>query len=136
MPLNRELLAKAKAALTKSAEKPGDDDASKAKKKEDPYKRDLPGYMKPETPPATSSEKPSTPSAQPTPEQPWTPEQLLQFARMGLNPKRLQFMQSLAGLRKGMNLESDLLDRALQGKLNQFGDEDSVLGGMPLGQFA
>jgi len=126
MPLDRELLAKAKAAFAKSAGEPGDEDKDMI----GDYKKQIAEAKTPGTTAAAPKQE------APTPEQPWTPEQLLQFARMGLNPKRLQFMQSLAGLRKGMNLESELLDRALRGKLNQFGDEDSVLGGMPLGQFA
>ena len=38
-----------------------------------------------------------------------------QFERFGLDPERLQFMKTLANLRRGMNLEQDLFNRALSG---------------------
>jgi hypothetical protein len=50
------------------------------------------------------------------PEPEFTPEELRQFARFGLDPKRLRFMNTLAQLRKGLMLEQELMDKSLQGK--------------------
>ena len=50
-----------------------------------------------------------------TPEATFNPEEQRQFARFGLDPQRLQFLNTLANFRKGMNLEQGLVGRALQG---------------------
>lgn len=67
------------------------------------------------------------------PEEPtFAPHEQRQFARLGLDPKRLHFLKVLAGFRKGMNLEDELLDRALSGQRREFSDVEE----MPLGQYA
>ena len=40
-----------------------------------------------------------------------------QFARYGLDPDRLKFLQSLSNLRQGMNLDRKMFQQALSGKL-------------------
>lgn len=47
----------------------------------------------------------------------FTPHEQRMFARHGLDPQRLSFMKTLSGFRKGMELESRLLDEALGGRL-------------------
>ena len=50
-------------------------------------------------------------AAEPT----FDPSEKRQFARFGLDPERLQFMRTLSNLRRGMNLEQDLFNRAMSG---------------------
>ena len=52
------------------------------------------------------------------------PVERMQFARHGLDPDRLRFVQSLGRLRQGMNLEQKLFQQALSGNL-----PPAVLGG-------
>jgi hypothetical protein len=68
-----------------------------------------------------------------TPPKPATfsPEELVGFQRMGLDPRRLRFLQTLSGLMKGMNLEQELMDRALSGQRRRFSPTD-----VPLGEYA
>ena len=47
----------------------------------------------------------------------FTPFEHRMFARHGLDPKRLSFLKTLSGLRKGMDLENRLLGDALGGRL-------------------
>lgn len=55
---------------------------------------------------------------------PFSAQEREQFARFGMDPDRLRFMQSLSGLRQGMNLEKKLFEQAMSGSLPA-----SVLGG-------
>lgn len=73
-----------------------------------------------------------TPGAGPAAQPMWAPFERRQFTRLGLSPERLNFLQTLAGLRKGMNLESELLDKALRGRVGEFEDVEEL----PLGQYA
>jgi hypothetical protein len=52
------------------------------------------------------------------------PTERMQFARHGLDPERLKFMQTLSNLRSGMNLEQKMFQQAMAGKLPA-----NVLGG-------
>ena len=47
----------------------------------------------------------------------FSPQEQGQFARHGLDPDRLKFMQTLGRLRQGMNLENKLFQQALSGQL-------------------
>lgn len=47
---------------------------------------------------------------------PFAPGEQRMFARHGLDPQRLRFLKTLGGFRKGMELESRLLDEALGGQ--------------------
>lgn len=62
----------------------------------------------------------------------WSPFEHRQFTRLGMDPGRLNFFQALSGLRKGMNLENELLDRALSGQRQEFSDVDEL----PLGKYS
>ncbi len=53
------------------------------------------------------------PAAAPAPT--FSPSEHRQFARFGLDPRRLRFLNTLADFRRGMNLERDLFGRALTG---------------------
>jgi hypothetical protein len=65
----------------------------------------------PSKPPASSGGLPSfSPAA-------FSPTEETQFARHGLNPERLKFIQTLSNLRQGMNLDRKLFEQALAGKL-------------------
>jgi len=55
---------------------------------------------------------------------PFSSEERQQFARHGLDPDRLKFMQTLGRLRQGMNLEDQLMGKAMSGRL-----PPDVLGG-------
>lgn len=62
----------------------------------------------------------------------YSPQERRQFARHGMDPENLRFIQSLSRMRQGMNLESKLLQQALSGKLpadvmGGGGDEESDL---------
>jgi hypothetical protein len=50
------------------------------------------------------------------PEETFNPAEQRQFARFGMDPKRLKFMNTLAHFRKGLNMERDLFSSALKGK--------------------
>lgn len=81
----------------------------------------------------TELQKLITPAEGATPAMPtWSPDEHRQFTRLGLSPERLHFFQTLAGLRKGMGLESELLDRALSGQRQEFSDVEDL----PVGQYA
>jgi len=47
----------------------------------------------------------------------FSPGETRQFARHGLDPERLRFIQTLSNLRQGMNLDRKLFEQALAGKL-------------------
>jgi len=67
------------------------------------------------------SEDDPQPAGEPQPEgEPqsgYSPEELRQFHRFGIDPSRLRFMQSLSQFRQGMNLDKKLFQQALSGKL-------------------
>ena len=60
---------------------------------------------------ALEARKARTPAPAPT----FDPGEQRQFARFGLDPRRLQFLNTLASFRRGLNLEQDLVGRALKG---------------------
>ncbi len=60
---------------------------------------------------ALESRKARTPAPAPT----FDPGEQRQFARFGLDPKRLRFLNTLASFRRGLNLEQELVGRALKG---------------------
>ena len=65
----------------------------------------------------------------PTPATDFTQPEQRQFARFGLDPERLKFLNTLASFRKGMGLEQELTDRALGGKItppSSEGDEEEL----------
>jgi hypothetical protein len=73
----------------------------------------------------------NVPTAQ-EPQSEYSPEELQQFRRHGLDPGRLRFIQSLNAMRQGMNLNRKLFEQALAGKLpadvlGGGGDEESDL---------
>jgi len=69
------------------------------------------GLDTPSKPPESSGKLPSfSPTA-------FSPTEETQFARHGLNPERLKFIQTLSNLRQGMNLDRKLFEQALAGKL-------------------
>jgi len=48
---------------------------------------------------------------------PYSPQERRQFARHGMDPENLRFIQALSRMRQGMNLENKLMSQALSGKL-------------------
>jgi len=48
---------------------------------------------------------------------PYSPQERRQFARFGMDPERLKFLQALGRMRQGMNLENKLMSQAFSGKL-------------------
>ena len=143
MPVNEELFKKAMAAVTTA------EDASGVKEDHDKLLTDAdnelgtPGnvdaasdqgaqsQLTPEE--ITQLKTMITPAEGAQPSAPmWSPAEHRQFSRLGLSPDRLNFFQTLAGLRKGMGLESELLDRALSGQRQEFSDVDEL----PVGQYA
>ena len=48
---------------------------------------------------------------------PYSPQERAQFARFGMDPDNLRFLQTLGSMRQGMNLENKLLSQAMSGKL-------------------
>jgi hypothetical protein len=117
MPVNDELVKKALAALTTA------EDASGAAEDAEV----TPGNVDPSTDQAQMQLGPEE-EVGPT----WSPFERRQYSRLGLDPDRLNFFQTLAGLRKGMGLESELLDRALSGQRQEFSDVDDL----PLGKYS
>ncbi len=45
----------------------------------------------------------------------FSPSEEQQFARFGLDPRRLRFLNTLSAFRRGLNLEQELVGRALRG---------------------
>ena len=136
MPVNDDLFKQALTAVgTQEEEKEEDADALAGDLTQalgDPTSdQKAQGQFTPEE--AESLKKMVTPGAGASSAQPmWAPYELRQFRRLGMSPERLSFFQTLAGLRKGMGLESELLDKALRGRVEEFQDVED----MPLGQFA
>lgn len=58
----------------------------------------------------------------------FAPHEARMFARHGLDPRRLSFLKTLSGFRKGMELENKLLDEALGGQLSQLAPEEEDVG--------
>jgi hypothetical protein len=74
-------------------------------------------------------------AAAPAPQEPtFSPEEHQQFQRFGLDPQRLRFVNTLANFRRGLNLEQDLISRALQGEATP--TSGGVMGEEELAQFA
>jgi hypothetical protein len=74
------------------------------------------GLDTPSKPPESSGKLPSFSPAAFSPAA-FSPTEETQFARHGLNPERLKFIQTLSNLRQGMNLDRKLFEQALAGKL-------------------
>lgn len=79
-----------------------------------------------------ASQQPMQPQVSQGGGDPYSPQERRQFARHGMDPENLRFIQSLSRMRQGMNLESKLLQQALSGKLpadvmGGGGDEESDL---------
>lgn len=45
----------------------------------------------------------------------YSPRELRSFARYGLDPQRLRFMQTLSGLMQGLRIQDEMLQRAMRG---------------------
>lgn len=64
----------------------------------------------------------------------FSPGEEQQFARFGLDPRRLRFLRTLSDLRRGMNLDQELTDRAMKGTITP--SSGGVMGEEELAQFA
>ena len=141
MPVNEELFKKAMAAITTA------EDASGAKENAGPdkdvgEKDPTPGNVDPTSDQAAQAQLSAEEveklrgfmsPGQGVGEAPaFSPFEHRQFTRLGMDPGRLNFFQTLAGLRKGMGLESELLDRAMSGQRQEFSDTDAL----PLGKYS